>query len=465
MNILSVSMQRLFLSEQDFDVIISWKIIFLFFCVFFILLLSPYCIAIFFLGLAIYSLFGRKHALESMAISVVIKYANPGLVAFPAAFGLYSWIFLFVASFSLLLRSKFKNNALIISLTIFYVVVVCISFWSAYPAVSMLKVTSFYIVVVSVLSGALSMDESEFVALSRTFFSMLVAIITLSLPLYYIPNIGFMRNGHGFQGILNHPQAFGTLFSPLCAWLVVRLGLIKNVQSLKKYIILFIITVVCMLISGSRTSIVSTAMAIFLCFPVFFRARSKNFGVSMRKAAGSFFVVLGFLIVTFSISETFSDFLSGFITKGQSDATISEAFQHSRGRGVEGHLANFMKSPWIGNGFGVGFSADFGAKITYLMGIPVSAASEKGIVYTAILEEIGIIGLIPFLFFLGTLFIRAIRLAPSFMAMLFSCLTVNIGEAVLFSVNGNGLVYWVIIGLCLGSSAHSSLAQPIVRLV
>ena len=244
-----------------------------------------------------------------MAISVVIKYANPGLVTFPTAFGIYSWVFLFVASFSLLLRSKFRDNALIISLTIFCVIILCISFWSAYPSISMLKVTSFYVVVISVLSGALSMDEDEFIALSRTIFSVLFAVIMLSLPLYYIPSIGFMRNGHGFQGILNHPQAFGTLFSPLCAWFVVRLWLIKNVQSIKKYIILFII-VICMLISGSRTSIVSAGMAIFLCFLVFFTFRSKNFGVSIRKGAGLLFVVFALFVIIFSISEAFSNFLS-----------------------------------------------------------------------------------------------------------------------------------------------------------
>lgn len=39
----------------------------------------------------------------------------------------------------------------------------------------------------------------------------------LSLPLLVHP-LGYLRNGTGFQVILNHPQVFGPTMALLCAW-------------------------------------------------------------------------------------------------------------------------------------------------------------------------------------------------------------------------------------------------------
>ncbi|NCD41766.1 MAG: hypothetical protein EOL88_06695 [Bacteroidia bacterium] len=444
----------------NFDFQLSWKMIVGFGAAFGLLTLSPYCVAACFVLLSVYAMNGRRQAVEAMAFSVVVKYANPALVAFPPFFGLYAWGFLYIASFSLLFRSKLRSNSLILPLTLFYITVLCISFWSRYPAISMLKATSFYVVVVSVLSGSLSMNKEDFQRLSRTIFSLSIMVLLFSLPTYFLHNIGFLRNGRGFQGILNHPQAFGIFWSPLCAWFIVRIFFIKNVAHLKKWVTLLCLLVACMFLSKSRTSMVATGLALFISFPVFLGQRSHSIGISMKKGAVLFLLVIAIVLALLGTSDTFSNAVSGFMTKGQTKVSVGEAFEHSRGRGVESHLTNFMKSPWIGNGFGVDATVDFGSRVKYLMGIPISASSEKGIVYTAILEEIGVIGLVAFLIFLGAFFSKATRLDPPLMALLFACLTVNVGEAVLFSVNGNGLIYWVLIGLCLASeSLHGKQVQ------
>jgi hypothetical protein len=446
--------------SQNFDFQLSWKLIVGFGAAFGLLTLSPYCVAACFVLLSVYAMTGRRQALEAMAFSVIVKFANPALVAFPHFFGLYTWSFLFIASFSLLFRSKLKNNSLILPLTLFYITVLCISIWSRYPSISMLKATSFYIVVVSVLSGSLSINEKDFQILSKNMFNLLVMVLLLSLPTYFFHNIGFHRNGRGFQGILNHPQAFGTFWSPLCAWFVVRIFFTNNVAQLKKWVGFLCLIFACMFLSKSRTSTVATALAFFMSFPIFFWRRSHNIAISMKKGIAFSLLALVLVLVLLSTSDTFSNAVLGFVTKGQNKVSVGEAFEHSRGRGVESHLANFMKSPWIGNGFGVDATADFGSRVKYLMGIPISASSEKGIVYTAILEEIGVIGLVAFLVFLGAFFFKATQLDPPLMALLFACLTVNVGEAVLFSVNGNGLIYWVLIGLCLASaSLHDKQVQ------
>ena len=438
----------------NFDFQLSWKLIIGLGAAFGLLTLSPYCVAACFVLLSGYAMTGRRQALEAMAFSVVVKFANPALVAFPPSFGLYTWIFLFIASFSLLFRSKLRSNSLILPLTFFYITVLCISFWSRYPFISMLKATSFYFVVVSVLSGSLSLSKEEFDKLFKNIFNLLFVVLLFSLPTYIVHNIGFLRNGRGFQGVLNHPQAFGTFWSPLCAWLVVRIFFTKNVGNMKQCVGLLFLIVACMFLSKSRTSIIATGLALFMSFPVFFWWRAQSIGISMKKGVALSLVALSTLVVLLATSDTFLNAVSGFVTKGQAKVSVVEAFEHSRGKGVETHWENFLKSPWVGNGFGVDATSDFGSRVKYLMGIPVSASSEKGVVYTAILEEIGVIGLTAFLFFLGAFFSKAIRLDPPLMALLFACLTVNVGEAVLFSVNGNGLIYWVLIGLCLASALH-----------
>lgn len=443
----------------NFDFDFSWKTIIGLGGAFALLTLSPYCVAACFVLLSVYAMTGRRQALEAMAFSVVAKFANPALVAFPPYFGLYAWGFLFIASFSLLFRSSLKNNSLILPLTIFYITVLCISFWSKYPAISILKATSFYIVVVAILSASISMKNEEFEKLSNNIFSIFIMVLLVSLPAYFVHNIGFLRNGRGFQGILSHPQAFGTFWSPLCAWVVVRIFFTKNIGNLKKFVGLLFLLVACMFLSKSRTSTVATGLALFMSLPVIFLRRSERDVISMKKGVALSLVVLSMLLVLLGTSDSFSDAVSGFVTKGQTKASVAEAFEHSRGKGVEGHLANFMKSPWVGNGFGVDATADFGSRVIYLMGIPVSASSEKGIVYTAILEEIGGIGLVAFLFFLGALLSKVTGLPLPFLAMLLACLTVNIGEAVFFSANGNGLIYWVLIGLCLASEYRDETAD------
>lgn len=457
---------------MNFDFGFSWKVLIGLVVGFVLLTLSPHCVAVCFVLLSIYAMTGRRQALEAMAFSVVVKYANPALVAFPPFFGLYAWAFLFIASCSLFFRSIIRNNtlffpvrvlSLVLPLTIFYITVMCISIWSKYPAVSMLKATSFYIVAASILFGSLSMDQEEFEALSRNIFCLLLMVLILSIPTYFVHQIGFLRNGRGFQGVLNHPQAFGTFWSPLCAWIVVRIFFTKKVQHMEKYSGLLLVLVGCMFLSKARTSTMATGLALFLSFPIFFGGRAKRLGVAMKKGVALSLVALTTLLVLLGTSETISHAVAGFVTKGQANVSMGQAFEHSRGKGVENHWANFLKSPWVGNGFGVDVSEDFGSRVKYLMGIPVSASSEKGIVYTAILEEIGVVGLGAFLLFLSVFISKTTRLEPPFMAMLLACLTVNIGEAVLFSVNGNGLIYWILIGLCLASASRHMSVQTVAR--
>ena len=59
-----------------------------------------------------------------------------------------------------------------------------------------------------------------------------------------------------------------------------------------------------------------------------------------------------------------------------------------------------MNNPIIGIGFGIPSSSENYIFATYVAGIPVSLPAEKGMILTATLEEIGIIGFV-FVFIIG----------------------------------------------------------------
>jgi hypothetical protein len=156
-----------------------------------------------------------------------------------------------------------------------------------------------------------------------------------------------------------------------------------------------------------------------------------------------------------------------YVLKGGKESA-TEAFADSRGRGASSQWQNFLKKPLTGNGFGVYADGHFPGGIVRLWGIPISASVEKGFLPTALPEETGLIGLAVFLWFFVTLVRKAIsgRKGP-WTALFFTCLYLNLGEYVFFSVGGIGLYYWCLIGLCIANgttSAASTSDAPVAHI-
>lgn len=98
------------------------------------------------------------------------------------------------------------------------------------------------------------------------------------------------------------------------------------------------------------------------------------------------------------------------------------------------------------------------------MGIPISAPVEKGFIPTSILEETGIFGALAFYAFIISLAAEAMRRKdPGWAGLFFGCLYINVGEAVIFSVGGIGLFYWLLIGIAIaghGKEESSPADKP-----
>ena len=83
--------------------------------------------------------------------------------------------------------------------------------------------------------------------------------------------------------------------------------------------------------------------------------------------------------------------------------------------------------------------------IKYFKGIPVSAPIEKGILPLAILEEVGVFGFIFFMIWILILIRLAINNSFRTLIVLLTILLFNLGEAGLFSANGYGMLYLIVI--------------------
>ena len=145
--------------------------------------------------------------------------------------------------------------------------------------------------------------------------------------------------------------------------------------------------------------------------------------------------------------ESVATQVAEFVRKGEDNVTIGEAFEGSRGAGIEGQWRNFLDHPVSGIGFGVSLNPSFQPIIEPVTGLPLSASVEKGFLPSAILEETGIIGTACLLLFLTALIFHGLPKTDLAIAwVLMTSVAVNVGEMVFFSANGLGLYIWLLIG-------------------
>lgn len=420
-----------------------------------LLAIHPYVISGVLIILCGYAILGPKQFIQALSLSVVIKYLNPAIYAFPFYSGILFWLVIFCSCIRCISIISKKSLKIILPLIYFYILVMALSVVSANPLISILKISAFTFTVAAVLIGYFELDENNLSEITMFFVSLAGSVFLLSIPTFFLPTIGFYRNGKGFQGILNHPQAFGTFYAPFAAWLA-SIFLFKkdkfNIQI--KYFFVLLMVLIFIILTKTRTAALTIAVSLSITLFLFIFTKNRDKSLANLKRP---IVMVSILLVLFTtIATTNIDFICDFVFKGGEKTSIVNSFYHSRGKAIELQWSNFLKHPLTGNGFGVYTSGSFPSDIKTFVGIPISAPVEKGIMPTALLEEIGIIGAICFLLFFFSLVKYIVKHAElQWTAMFLGCFFVNTGEAVFFSVGGIGLFFWLLMGLCLGWAKES----------
>lgn len=401
------------------------------------------------IGIAVHALRGTKEAIESLfVLAFLIMTAKMSIF-------LGRWIILFAASGRIYWGYLAEGGAtppILYPLLAFVGVVASTSVvMSIFPLVSFLKLATFALGTTTVIVGLYRTSHRMEHWLSWL-YTMGGFILVASIPFYFHP-LGFARNGVGFQGITNHPQTFGPILAPLTALFT---GLYLFYPGLKNRWVgsLALLGWGGMYLSLSRTSMLAAALGLGIAVAVGLLFRGATWGEKISRAFGrpeivfATILVLGLTAVQWtSIQQEVME----LVFKDQEATSVVETLQQSRGALIDQSMSNFWRAPLIGIGFGA--PSDPMRFASHMergpLGIPISASVEKGFMPTAVLEETGIVGAVLVLVLLAFLVVPVAR-HGEFVAfwVLVTALLLNFGEMIFFTMGGNGMYLWIVMGFC-----------------
>ena len=406
-----------------------------------------------YLLLGAFALTGRVQAIQALALSWFFTFFNSGITSLGPYSSLGRYVVILGAAVSVLMRSDFLKSGKmpdrLISFTILlaaFVVIHSILF-SIMPDISLLKIVSWVIPVVTLLAAWSRLSLNKVKQLSDWLYAALVLIMVLSLPLIAFP-VGYSITGTAVIGVIGHPQAFGITMSVLGAWTVGRM-FAQHPPPWTSIIILGLCLALIVL-SETRTAglglVLGVAMAMIIS-PLIA-------GKPLRKIAPGLlsrrFQIIIFISVFAAVAagSQATSIVTDYISKGRRAQVtgVLEAYDDSRGRLIDEMWQNFENNPWTGIGFGLPSDLyEFNVVRDPFLGLPIAAPIEKGVAPIMVLEELGIVGAVMVLVWVWMLFRRAAARGIASLTLLATILLLNFGEAGLLSSGGIGLLYLVAI--------------------
>jgi hypothetical protein len=137
--------------------------------------------------------------------------------------------------------------------------------------------------------------------------------------------------------------------------------------------------------------------------------------------------------------------------------TLAEAYDDSRGTLIDRMLENIAAKPFQGIGFGIAsHPGSMDIERDPVLGLPISASVEKGVMPLAVLEEVGVIGFVLVALWVGVLLRRSAIRGVAPLAVCTVALLMNLGEATLFSAGGLGLLTLILVSWAVAAPARST---------
>ncbi|RIO04081.1 O-antigen ligase domain-containing protein [Mammaliicoccus sciuri] len=331
-------------------------------------------------------------------------------------FQIFKWIIIIVGSVIVIVFQTIKikkiDKIIIFILIISFYFAVTSLFYSNNISLSMLKITSYVLPLLAFYSSREIIQSKNLKAWVN---KILIISLIMSLTLIFT-SVGYLRNGHGFQGIFNNPNMLGIIS-------VISFSLNYTLTTNNKlkyfYLLLYFFVVI---ISESRTSLLS--MFVLMLIFLFFLENKRSIKILNLILC----LLMGILIGL----SNFRNSIIAFFQKGQQSTDIL----HSRDGQLESLKIVLQESPIFGKGFGVP-----------VMTNPINIDStivEAGNLFIALIMFGGIFGLVLFMFFIFY-WLKFIKI--NYIGIFLSTLLICMGEMVLFSSNSIGLwcsLLWVI---------------------
>jgi len=410
---------------------------------------------------AIWAFRSPFHGVQALSVTLMTTMVNTGVApiyggvvaADSTVTALRMIIIVIVAgrsAYERMVRPDHPSDAIILRSILFILVIAGLSLLtSPMVDVSLFKIALFSVGIVAVVLAISFAAQDHRDELFLWFWGWFAAIVVASLPLLALP-FGYVTNNTGFQGWFNQPQGAGIFFAPVAIFFL-GLSFFDRLWP-RLNLLLGLAATVELFATLSRNSLLALVIAAAVGIIVsFIREPRRWTAVAMFGALG------GLLLLALPATQ---DFLLGVIIKDSrlTDVDVTESFQRSRGFLVDRAMQNFWESPFLGNGFGV---ATDPTMMTIsrdpIFGFPISAAVEKGVLWVAILEEIGLVGAALFALMMIPLFRGALTHQPATaVAIAVAALMTNNGESALFSFGGFGLYMWMVMLFAHGAGSRKT---------
>ncbi len=413
--------------------------------------------------LAAYAALGRPHAIRAFIFSWLFTMINLGIAPEASLGAAGRYAILMAAIFSVVMYRPdvrrpldgFMSGTIILS--IFFIVHSVL--FSSIVDVSLLKCISWTLTVMVLFSIWIGFSDWKRERMGNELFWMLVATLVFSLPLM-VSSVGYLSNKTGFQGIFNQPQVLGLTISLLTAWSTTRF--LSQRQPSWTLVGVMIAGLVGILLSEARVAglamfggiVGAIALSAFVSgrriLDVMPGLRSWRFWSMVCLAVAGMIIFLPTLV----------SLIDHYLTKsGRANVDgLADAYNTSRGILIRPMIENISRYPFSGIGFGLD-SDPIMMEIVRdpFMGLPLSAAVEKGVTPLAILEETGVFGLFLVFIWVFRLVQVTARGGPVPLSVCLTALLINLAEASMFSAGGQGLL---IIGLFAWSYASGRATLP-----
>lgn len=402
----------------------------------------------------IYTLLGRRQTIVALALLWLLNMFTHAIGPPPGGAAAFRHLTIFSAALSVLVihawtPPRSTSPGLLIWTFLMSVVLLLHSmFVSTMPDVSVLKAVSFALTFQTLLTAWSRLSPQERLVTEKQLWGIVFALAVLSTPLVAMA-AGYFKNGSGFQGLLEHPQAFGPMMAILVAWLF---GTWMTDRRMSLWLVAMIgLALVWAYLSLARSSIVLILVGILAALASRPLTALMNRSVRIpRLLAGRLAVFVVSLIVLLAVAgPKINDGFKKFIAKGRGSETLTDAAWKSRGHLIVAMQDNIAEHPWTGIGFGVASSPEKYAALVrdQYFGIVIMAAVEKGVLPVAIVEELGWPLALLYLPWFLALLLCAVRAGPRYAAVCAAVYALNFSECCFFSPGGGGLIVQTLVAM------------------
>ncbi len=428
---------------------------------------SPPTATVSYLLIAGYAFAGRSQAIVALFLCCIFNLTNHTLGGVPQAAALLRYLVYFCCLVAVLTAGRSPRATRQGWILIPYTVLICLLIMAHSVAVSplldvsLLKIISFTIVVLTIFTGWSWMDAGERQFAEKIIFGGLMVAAVTSIPIIPL-GMGYMKNPGLFQGVMVHPQNFGPIMAVLSAYVGMQC---LTMRPLPKWRIgMLLVGLLMVYLSRSRVALMSfIASMTFGLIAEACRGLMANFRKSPKVVASRVGLATALLALLLIVNwERVTNFYEDFIQKGNEGVTnVTEAYQQARGFLIERLLENIAAHPYSGIGFGVNSSEDEwnGIARDPIFGLPIMFTVEKGVMPLAVIEELGYplaILVFGWIFMLGA---RSTRGGIVPFTVFMAVLLINLTESVLFSPGGMGMLVLLLVGW----SATAPIGGPWLR--